>query len=198
MSGFVSITKNFTTAEIGKQLPFAVASALTATAKDAQTEIDSELGDKFTLRNNWWKANTPLGIKIKPAKKTDQSAEVGSNFDALEKFETGADKTPRGGSRLAVPTDNVRRNKKQIIPRGARPNALRDKRTFVLQTRNGPVLFQRKFKGKRSRIVALYNLERRVRIRKNSPVIEPALKAIRANLDKNFLAALEKALKTAK
>jgi hypothetical protein len=191
------VTKNFRQASMAKQLPFAAAKTLTTTAKGAQTEVLSKLGRKFTLRNNWFRPNTPLGIKVKPAKKTNLAAEVGTNFDALEKFETGKDKTPRG-AHLAIPTGNVRRNKRQIIQRSQRPGALRGKRTFVIPTRSGPVLFQRKYKGKRSRVIALYNLETRARIRKNSPVIEPALKSIRANLNKNFLESLDQAMKSAR
>lgn len=194
---FARITKNFTTAQIAKQLPFAIASGLTQTAKDAQAEAGRTLDDKFTLRSNWWKPSNKFGIRVRPAKKTNLQAEVGTDADWLDKFETGKDKTPRG-QHIAIPTANVRRNKRQIIPKGQRPAALRGKRTFVLQTKSGPVLYQRKYKGKRSAIVALYNLETRAKIQKKSPIIEPALKSIRQTLNKNFLAALDNALKTAK
>lgn len=191
------VKKNFGTASLGKQLPFAIARTLTQTAKDGQSEVLKTLDNKFTLRGNWFKPNTPIGIKIRAAKKTDLTAEVGSNFDALEKFETGKDKVPRG-EHLAVPTANVRRNKRQIIQKSQRPGALRNKRTFVLQTKHGLVLFQRKFKGKRSFIVALYNLTRRAKIRKNSPVFEPVERIVKANLGNNFLKAMEDAMKSAR
>jgi hypothetical protein len=192
-----TVKKNFKTASMAKQLPFALAKTLTATAKDAQGAVLSDLGNKFTLRNNWFKPNTPLGIKVKPAKKKDLRAEVGTNFDALEKFETGKDKTPRG-RHIAIPTANVRRNKRQIVQRSQRPGALRGKRTFVIETSRGAVLYQRKFKGKRSTIVPLYNLTRRAKIRKNSPVIETAVKTIDRRLHPNFLKAMDEAMKTAR
>ena len=192
------VTKNFKRASMGKQLPFAVAKGLTATAKDAQGAVLGGLSNKFTLRNNWFKPNTPLGIRIKPAKKNNLQAEVGTNFDAMEKFETGKDKTPRSGRHLAIPTPNVRRNKRQIITRAQRPGALRGKRTFVIETSRGPVLFQRKYKGRRSKIVALYNLEQRARIRKISPVIDPAVKTIRRRLEPNIQKALDEAMRTAR
>ncbi|HEY8562806.1 MAG TPA: hypothetical protein VIL74_20680 [Pyrinomonadaceae bacterium] len=196
MIGF-SIKKNFTKAQIAKQLPFATAKALTATAKDAQKDVVDSLDDKFTLRNNWWKPNTPLGIKVRSAKKTNLQAEVGTNFDALEKFETGKDKIPFGRY-IAIPTSNVRRNKRQIIQKGQRPKNLR--RAFILVTRKNkvPMLFQRRGRGRKSDIFAMYRLEERVKIRKNSPVVEPALKSIRANLNKNFMKSLDEALRTAK
>ena len=192
-----TVTKNFKTAQIGRQLPFALASALTATVKNAQSAIINSLDDQFTIRSQWWKPSNRFGIKIKAAKKNNPVAEVGTNADWLEKFETGKDKLPRGRS-LAIPTDNVRRNKKQIITRGNRPKALRSKRTFVLPTKSGPVLFQRKYRGKRSYIVPLYNLDPKAKIEKNSPVIEPALKSIRDNLNKNFVKSMDQALRTAR
>lgn len=193
----VTVKKNFSSSSVAKQLPFAIASALTKTVKQAQTEIINTLDDKFTLRNSWYKPSSPLGIKVKPAKKNDLRAEVGTNFDQLEKFETGRDKTPRG-SHLAIPTGNVRRTKRDIIRRSQRPNSLRGKRTFVLNTKAGKVLFQRKYKGKRSQIVALYNLETRARIKQNSPVINPAKRTIIRSLGKNLHEALANALKTAR
>jgi hypothetical protein len=193
----VKVTKNFTSAQMAKQLPFAIASALTKTAGQARRGVIRELPGKFTIRTDWARPTNKFGIKIKPATKQKPVAEVGTDADWLEKFETGKDKLPRG-QHLAIPTVNVRRTKRSIIQRSQRPNALRGKRTFILNTKSGRVLFQRKFKGKRSNIVALYNLERRARIRKNSPVIEPVKRIVARNLGRNFTEALANALKTAR
>lgn len=188
--------KNFRL-NLAKQLPFAAASALTATANAAQGAVLGSLGHDFTLRNQWYQPSNKFGIKIKPARKTDLRAEIGTNADWVEKFETGRDKTPRGDF-LAVPTVSVRRTKRDIIRRNQRPKALRGKRSFVLQTKSGPVLFQRRYKGKRSQIVALYNLERRARIKKLEPVTRPAQISVRRNLQRNFAAAFSDALRTAR
>lgn len=182
---------------MARQLPFATAVALTKTAQEGQKEVVDTLDDKFTIRTGWAKPSNKFGIKIKAAKKTNLVAEAGTDADWLEKFETGKDKLPRGNN-LAIPTANVRRTKKDLIRRAQRPNALRSKRTFVLKTKSGNVLFQRKFKGKRSQIVALYNLEKRARIRRNSPVYQPVKNIVARNLGRNFTRAFADALRTAK
>lgn len=193
----IKVTKNFRHASIAKQLPFAIAKALTQTAKDAQSAILGELPQKFTIRGTWSNPKNKYGVKIKPATKTKQTAEVGTNADWLKLQETGGVKTPKGEN-IAIPTANVRRTKRQIIQRSQRPRALRGKRDIVLKTKRGAVLFQRKYKGKRSTLVPLYNLEPRARIRRVSPIIEPAKRTVRLRFKANFINALADAMKTAK
>lgn len=191
----IKVTKNFTNAQIAKQLPFATARTLTQTAKDAQDEILHTLPQTFTLRGVWFKPRNKFGIKIRPATKRDLEAETGTNADWLELHETSGVKRPRG-SHLAIPTENIRRLKSGKISKVNRPRNL--KRSFVLQTKNGRVLFQRKFKGKRSHIVALYNLEKRAKIKKQSTVIEPATRTIKARINMNFEKFMTEALRTAR
>lgn len=181
--------------KIIKNLNYGTAVGLTKTAKEGQAAVVGSLGSTFTLRGNWWQQSNRFGIKIKPATRDSLQAEVRTMADWLEIHEKGGTKTARGG-RLAIPTENVRRNKKQIIARANRPAALRGKRTFVLQTSKGPVLYQRKYYGKRSTIVALYNLEPRARIRKQSTFFDPIEKVIKRRLDKNIEMEVRKALAT--
>lgn len=191
----VKIKKNFKNAAIEKQIPFATARTLTQTAKDAQDTVLGELPNTFTLRGVWFKPRNKFGIKIKPAKKTDLQAEIGTNADWLELHETGGTKKPRG-QHLAIPTGNVRRIKSGKISKVNRPKNL--KRSFVANTKSGKVLFQRKYRGKRSQIVALYNLEKRAKIRKRSTVVEPSIKTIKARLHKNFEKFMTEAIRTAR
>lgn len=195
---FSSTVKKFGSFEtIDKQIRFATAVALTKTAKQAQTAAIGTIKSNFTIRNNWVEPQNKLGVRITPAKKDNLQADVKTNAEFLKKFETGADKLPRG-KRLAIPTANVRRNKKDIIPRSMRPSALRDKRTFVVNTKSGPVLFQRKFKGKRSQIVALYNLEPKAKIKRRPSFYMPIERVARANFNRNFDEAVKNAFATAK
>lgn len=193
----ISISVKITGERFDKQVPFALAYALTITAKEAQAAVVKSLEGTFTLRGQWYKQSNKFGIKITPAKKTNLKASVHTQADWLELHETGGTKTPRG-KELAIPTENVRRTKRQIIQKSQRPKALIGKRDFILNTKKGRVLFQRKGKGKRSKIVALYNLEPKAVIKKQSTFFEPVEKIVEKNLQENFNKALEKAYATAK
>jgi hypothetical protein len=182
-------------AEIAKQLDFGTALGLTNTAKQGQEAVVKALGDTFTLRGGWYLQSNKYGIRIVPARKDKLESHITTAADWLELHEDGGTKTAEHG-RLAIPTDNVRRNKRLVIPRGQRPAALRGKRTFVLQTKHGAVLFQRKGKGKRSKIVALYNLEPKAQIKKQSTFYEPIENVVDKNLAENILAGIEKAFAT--
>ncbi|MDQ1610327.1 MAG: hypothetical protein QOG00_258 [Pyrinomonadaceae bacterium] len=175
---------------LDKQITFATAKALTLTAKQAQESVINAVKNTFTTRGNWYLPSNKFGIRISAARKDNLEASVHTAADWLEAHETGGTKTPRGKS-LAVPTDNVRRTKRQIITRAQRPKNLR--RSFVVQTRSGPVLFQRK--NKRT-IVALYNLEPKAKIKRASTVYEPTLKVVSRRFDQLFARALDDALET--
>lgn len=179
-----------------KQINFGTALGLTNTAKEGQKAVMKSLGDTFTLRGQWFAQSNKYGIRIKMARRDDLSAEIKTAADWLAIHEKGGDKTPRSGSSIAVPTAEVRRNKRMIIAKAQRPNALRDKRTFVLNTKNGRVLFQRKFKGKRSKIVALYNLEPRVKVKKQSTFYEPIQEVVKKKLKDNIRDGIAKAFAT--
>lgn len=182
--------------EISKQIDFGTALGLTNTAKEGQKAVMKALGDTFTLRGGWFNQSNKYGIRIKMARRDDLAAEVRTAAEWLALHETGGDKTPRSGRSIAVPTDEVRRNKRLIIAKSQRPAALRGKNTFVLNTKNGRVLFQRKGKGKKSRIVALYNLEPRVKIKKQSTFYEPIQQVVRTRLKENIRLGIHKAFAT--
>lgn len=183
-------------AEIVKQLRFGVALGLTNTAKEGQKAVMKSLGDTFTLRGGWFNESNKYGIKIKMATKDSQEAEVRTRADWLEIHEAGGTKKPASGGRLAIPTSEVRRNKKNIIAKANRPSALRGKRTFIIKTSKGDVLFQRKGRKKKSRIVALYNLEPRAEIKKQSTFFEPLDDVVKKHLDKNIEWGIKKAFAT--
>lgn len=205
----MKVRKNYKQASLGKQLPFARAMALTRTAKDVQKEIISNgLPGAFTVRGNWFLPRNAFGVKVTAATKTNPVAKVGTNADWIEIHETGGTKRPAGAS-LAVPTAEVKRNKKDIIARSQRPRALRD--AFVINTRKGRLLVRRtymnrsgNFTGRKlkkslgSRLQVLYGLEPSVKIRKRSGFIAPAKKEIDRRLMKNFMDSLEFAFRTAR
>lgn len=175
---------------LDRQIVFAAAVALTTTAKQAQESSINAVRSTFTTRGNWFLPGNKFGVRVTPARKENLSASVHTEADWLALHEKSGTKTPKGRS-LAVPTENVRRTKRQLITRAQRPKNL--KRAFVIKTRSGPVLFQRKNKRL---IVALYNLEPKGRIRKASTVVEPTVKVAARRFGSNFGIALKKALET--
>lgn len=183
-------------AKIKKNIAFGTARGLTQTAKDGQAAVVDALHGTFTLRGQWFRQNMRHGIKITPATPAKLQSEVKTAADWLEPHETGKDKTPRGQN-LAVPTENVRRTKRMIIPRGQRPRGLGAK-AFVMQTRRGPVLAERVTRGKNKGIRILYGLERRVKIRKQSTFYEPIRKVVKSNLRENVRKSIAQALATMK
>ncbi len=196
---FGRITSSPPSAEkIIRNLNFGHALGLTQTAKEGQSAVKSSLKNTFIIRNKWPDIG-PFSIKIKPATRSDLQSEVFTNAYWLEHHETGRDRRGRGGGRLAVPTENVRRNKRQIIFRSQRPQALRSGgKSFVLRTKRGPVIFQRVGRGKRKKLSALYGLEDSVKIRKRSTFYDPINKVVRRRLTANIVAGVRRALATIK
>jgi hypothetical protein len=180
--------------KIYKNIQFGTAVGLTKTAKEAQSAVLAALQSTFTLRGTWFQANNRFGIKIKPATKDDLSAEVRTMADWLKIHEDGGIKHAQSG-RLAVPTENVRRNKRYIIPRNQRPKGLAGK-AFVLMTKKGPVLAQRISRGKRKGMIVLYGLEGSARIKKQPTFHDPIQKVVDHRLTKNIEAGIQNALDT--
>lgn len=179
-----------------RQFQFGTAVGLTRLAKHAQKDIKQELRSQFTIRNKWPDVG-PLAIRITPATKNDLTSEVKTAAGFLRPHEEGTAKTPLSGKSIAVPTENVRRNKRLIIPRGQRPKGLGGK-AFVLETKHGPVLAQRITRGPRKGLVVLYGLEPSVRIKKRSTFNEPARKAAKQHGPRFINEGIHYALKTAK
>lgn len=180
-----------------RQVTFALASTLTAVAKEAQKEIIRDVQSTFTVRGNWLTPSNKFGIKVRPAKKTNLVAEVGTAADWLTPHESGGTKLP-SGKHIAIPTINVRRTKRQLIQKAQRPGALRGKRDVVIKTRSGLTLFQRQGRGATARLVPLYRLEPKATIRKQSTVFEPTERVISKRFGAVFHNQLQRAFATTK
>ena len=178
-----------------KQLPFAIALALTKTAKDVQTAELKHLHSRFTIRNRWPERG-PYAVKITPATKKRMFSTVFTKADWMPLHETGGTKTPEG-NHLAIPTSNVKRGKAGKVSKGQRPRNL--KRSFVLETKSGQLgIWQRKGKGKRSEIKPMYWLEPRAKIDKAWEWFKVGSKTINKTFGDNFSKALDKALRSAR
>jgi hypothetical protein len=182
---------------LDKQMRFGTAVGLTKTAKDGQTAVQGALRGNFTLRGTWFEQNNKFGIKVKPATKADLSSEVRSSADWLLKQYKGGNYLPYKHNLLAIPTSNVRRNKRQIVPRAQRPLNL--KNAFVITTKKGvKVLFQRKGRGRKKDLVAMYILVPKVRIHAIDAFFDPITKVIQRRGPQNIIDGIAQALASAK
>lgn len=169
-----------------RHLPFAVARALTMTAKDAQGEVREELPRKYTLRNSWVKN----GIRITPATKASPEAVVGSLEPFMERQEEGGKKTARGGHRVSVPVKKPTR----VIPRGQRPSAVRKRpRVFVVKTAGGAGIVRRTTK-KRYPLQLLYWLKRGVTVKPSFGFQGRTGTTVTDRFGPNFIEALSQAM----
>lgn len=181
--------------DLEKNIRFATAVTLTRLAQAGQDASATAISSTFTVRNKWYLTG-PLAIKVETASKDKLKSAVKTAAGFLVPHETGEDKVPAGRA-LAIPTPNVKRTKRDIIRKSERPRAIKTL-TFVLQTKNGPVLATRRGRGKRKPLVILYGLESRAKIKKQSTVIEPVRRAVEQNLAKTFHENLARAFATAR
>jgi hypothetical protein len=171
---------------LDKQIIFAAAQSLTEVAKEAQTAVIADIQKTFTTRGKWYLPSNKYGIKVKPAKKTDLSAEVKTAADWLALHETGGTKTAQSGKDLIIPfvgTGQPRANIASKIRKALKPGAL-GSQAFIINTKSGPVLFYRR--GKRQKLTALYDLEPSVKVKKESTVIAPTVETVQRSFDRIF------------
>lgn len=175
------------------QLPFALARALTMTAKDGQGKMIEELPQHFTLRTKWYMPQTPFGFKIKPATKSNFTSEIYSNAPWLTDFEAGATRTPAGQT-FAVPTDVVRRTKRELITKGQRPKALMHKTrpAFIEAMGNKAGIFYSKTKRGPARL--MYALIKKAVIKPRLKFQVTIEKVVTQKFPENFTKAFNEAL----
>lgn len=126
---------------------------------------DSELQgakNSLTLRGRWYEPRSRFGFNVQFAKKNDLNAAVYTRADWLILHTEGGIKTARG--RIAIPTAEVKRSKRDMITRANRPRNV--KGSFLIHTHKGDAIAVRKGRGKRSRLVILYWLEKQAKIKK--------------------------------
>jgi hypothetical protein len=171
------------------QMPFAIAKALTATAKDTQAQLVAALPrqlDKptpFTLRAFGVRPATKRSHKAVVYVKPDQWKYLRYQFD-------GGVRTP--DKRALIVPQKLRLNKYGNMPRGAIKRLLA-KQGYFSGTINGvPGIYQRK--GKVTQLVAAY--ADKVAYKKRYPFQEIGQRAVAKTFGKNFEAALQQALST--
>jgi len=180
--------------KIAKNVEFGYARGLTLTAQKAQEDVVEGLRDAFTLRGRWWEKNNRFGIKVAPAKRNELEAAVWTRASWLSLHEEGGTKEPNKSKNLVVPTTNVRRNKKHIIPKAQRPRQL--KGSFVIRSGDKRLFMQRRGKGKRSSVRVMYVLTDKAQIQKRGTFLKAAETSAKRNRDKIISKSINDALRT--
>ncbi len=186
--------------EFARQVPFALATALTATAKDAQQTLKDELPKHFTMRSKW----TQKGIRIQRADKRTLTAKVGSREDYMARQAKGGNKKARG-KEVAVPAIGAGRprvTQEAKTPKGKWPGAFLERKGVVIL--DGPKgkkkakgIWRIKGKGDNQRLQLLYWLRKRVNVPKRWPLKETVERVVRERFVPNLEVGLEKAIATA-
>lgn len=169
------------------QLPFATASALTASAKDGQQEVQRQLGGRFTIRRKW----VERGVRIQAATKRRPTAAVFSRDDFMLKQERGSVER-----RVSIP-EGVRRNRRTVVSRGRWPGALLKRPdVFVRRLPRGAKGVFRRMKS--GRLKLLWVIEDVARVEPRWGFVNTVRKKVAKNWEKNFGRALARALRTAR
>ena len=194
--------------QFSKQMPFAISTAINETLKDGQRAQRAHQRSTFTVRRPQF---VDKAVKIKPFanKRTLEGSMLidppggQARADILAKFESGGRKQPKR-KHIAIPV-GARKSRAGIVTRANRPKALNltrkgkavrgDKRTYVVPNVG---IFQRKGKGKRSKSKMLYAFKGSVPIPRNLRFIRNFERIVERRFDGHMIAALNKAIATAK
>lgn len=194
------ITSNIETVKlqiknIGKQIPFAVSKGINNTAEKMRQSTLQGAKDTLTLRGSWFNPRTKYGFNVKPSTKNNLQADIYTNADWMKIQEDGGIKTAKG--LIAIPTTDVKRNKKDIITKGNRPRNA--KGAFKITLKNGQQAIAKEVgKGKNKRLVILYWLEKQAKIKGVYKFHDIATNTFKANIENDMKEAVNYALSTAR
>jgi len=201
----MQITSNITSIKkyinnVPNQLNHGIAIGLNKTAEHIRESELKAVNSIFTIRGNWWKPKTVFGFNVKYAKKNDQSAEIFTRADWLNLHVTGGIKTPKGNN-LALPTNVVKRNKKDIITRSNRPKNIKGSFKINVTTKTGKhltAIAKKVGRGKNKKLVIMYWLERNAKIKKEYDFYEIGKKVFDRNVKIYINEGIEQSFRTAR
>lgn len=174
------------------QIPFAVASALTDTAREARDLARERLGTNFKLRNR----SIGQAVHYLPASKRDRPPQAAVVVRPWARFlaehAVGAFRRPSRRA-IAVPTRIVRRTATGRVQASMRPRALGQRKGFdpVAYRERAQVVVHRPGK------LGIFFLFRHgVRIKRTWPLVDEVREVVRTRLGANFTRRAEQALST--
>lgn len=182
----------WTDALVSREIPFAVAVALTRTARDARQTLAAELPDHFQIRTPF----TVKRLRFKQATKRSWSAEVGHLSEYMALQAEGGRKAPR--KRLVgVPTAALRRQSPSgVTSRNLWPSRLLRQGAVTLPTRGGSLAIYRRL-GDGS-LERLYVLARSVEVPARWPFYETVQRVARERWPINFNEAMRSGIARAR
>ena len=184
-----------------KQMPFAMALAITQTAKDARESIRKEMSAEMQLRSNFLTRASQL--QVISANKNDglhrMKAIIGHKHWAMaqQMGNQSVTRTPNRARYLFKPIA-VKRTKTGRIPKRLKPSHVLDqKNVYLHKGPKGPAIYQHYGQGKQSRRL-LYVLVRHQKINPAMSMSKTVSKVTAKQLSKNFGSAMRRALRTRK
>jgi len=180
-----------------RQIPYAVARALTDTAFDARASIQQKMPSVFTIRRQW----VIRGVRVDRA--TKSTAKHGFLEAAVKHLDEHMAKQERGGTvqrrsrAIAIPGAKLRKSKRRSIPKSRKPAALlRNPRYFVGDDQTGrPIIYQR---VGRKRLRPMYLLRNTAKYRPIYGFEATVRKVTNRRFRGNFGRALARAIATAR
>lgn len=190
-----------------RQVPFAIALALTRTAQDARTGVVSSLPESFEIRNTWVERSFRV---TKATKGHDPVAIMGSLYEPMALQAEGGVKEGERGKDVAVPVA-ARASEGDVTRPASWPGRLAKKRDFFVAPFGGGIvgaasdgsggvgLFQRVGRRREKKRLKLWWLiEPEVKVEPRWAFEAISRAAIEGALVDNFWAAMEQAVATAR
>lgn len=170
-----------------RQLPFITAKSLTNTAQSAQQEVRKHIREEFHIRKK--SGGFESSIRIKPANKTNLTAEVFSMAAFASLQQVGGAKKARSG-RLAIPVyDNIRDVKRATTKNS--PSSYLAGDAFKMRIKSGQEVIAHR---KRGSLKILYFLKHNADVEKRFEMIETTTDVVKSNFESIFGYNLQKYL----
>jgi hypothetical protein len=179
---------------IEKQTTYGISIGLNKLAEHIRKSELESAKQEFTLRGKWYQPKNRYGFNIKYANKSYPVATVFTRADWLALHTEGGVKSSSG--RLAIPTADVKRNKQDMVKRGSKPRAI--KGSFLMHTQKGDAIAVRKGRGKSKKLVIMYWLEDKARIKKRFDFNKIGEKVYERNAQRYLSEGIAHAWRTAK
>ncbi len=203
-----------------KQIPFATAKALNRLANEGQAAEKDRVRSQFNIKSGTFIPNTikrRRGVDFATKQKPEAAVVIDPERQHLGKWERGGFKTSVRGKRyVAVPSKDIRRTKKGLVPRSLYPSQFKpfakatnlkskggkqvqdvgQKNTFFVRTKSGnPLLVQRVSK---KRIRGLYLFVRQTKLDKRLEFVPTITRIVKTRAKAVMAEEVRHALATAR